>query len=76
MTISLPFCLTTTGRLLVLTVLNNNASLSDLGEGMYRQGFKGNVAGIRRCSPSSFRRSLLVLVLLRLLRLRMVRLLR
>lgn len=28
------------------TILNNNASLSDLGEGMYRQGFKGNVAGI------------------------------
>lgn len=28
------------------TVMNNNASLADLGEGMYRQGFKGQVAGI------------------------------
>jgi len=29
------------------TVLNNNASLSDVGEGVYRQGFSGNVAGIK-----------------------------
>ena len=28
------------------TVLNDNASLSDVGEGMYRQGFSGKVAGI------------------------------
>lgn len=28
------------------TVLNNNASLSDVGEGVYRQGFSGVVAGI------------------------------
>lgn len=28
------------------TVLNNNASFSDMGENMYRQGFQGRVAGI------------------------------
>jgi hypothetical protein len=28
------------------TVLNNNASLTDVGEGVFRQGFSGNVAGI------------------------------
>jgi hypothetical protein len=28
------------------TVLNNNASLTDIGEGIYRNGFSGNVAGI------------------------------
>lgn len=28
------------------TVLNNNASLTDIGEGVFRQGFTGNVAGI------------------------------
>ena len=28
------------------TILNNNASLTDIGEGVYRSGFSGNVAGI------------------------------
>lgn len=36
------------------TVLNNNASLSDIGGGFFRQGFTGNVAGI----PSVFTQQL------------------